>query len=434
MNAARWSLAAALLAGDAYAGGDLDSLAVAALVAPEVLAGGSLIGPPEGRATWTFLGDMRPYEGDAMVLFSTGDLGLAPIPGEDLGAVGVDDDRSGCNFTLAVPEGARSLRFAARFITAEGEDGLDRARVLVQGDPVALDPWRGGDFDPMTPGLRQDAALAGTLLDGARAAPWVEVVVPVDGGTLINVRAEVEDGGSPWTDSVLILDALRFEASAPQAVLTGRPPRFDTAGPDPYDAACGPLVVSGANLSSVERWWLDCGQGDEPVAATVRSDQEVALHAPGPDGVCNLTAEGPWGPLRWDGAVRRGHVPPRITSVVPRHGSAGGMVLLSVEGRGFAGVQGLRLGGHDLSATTVRSCDRIELLTPAGLNGAADLELLSERGSTTFVEAFVPSAVEAGAVVDRGPTLDQACSAAGAPLPPAAAGGLIILVWRRRRC
>ena len=70
------------------AGTTVDTLASAILSPASSLEGGSLIGPPESRATWFFVGGIQPRDGAALVALSTGNLQTPPVPGTDLAAVG----------------------------------------------------------------------------------------------------------------------------------------------------------------------------------------------------------------------------------------------------------------------------------------------------------------------------------------------------------
>ena len=75
----------------AQAGGEVRILADVLLADPQVFEGGSLIGPPESRATWYGYGGIEPFDGSALLVFSTGEVGDPPMPGTDLGAVGADN-------------------------------------------------------------------------------------------------------------------------------------------------------------------------------------------------------------------------------------------------------------------------------------------------------------------------------------------------------
>lgn len=414
--AALGSAAAALLPSALLAGSTLESFAFAALVQPETVEGGSLIGPPESRATWNFLGGIRPVDGSAMAVFATGDLGENALPGIDLGAVGPADDRSGLNLSLRVPEAARTLRVAVAFVTAEGAGSDDRARVLVQGDPVALDPWSLGDLGPDTVGVVEDPALSGTSWAGGRHLPWVEVLVPVEPGSLITVRVEVEDGGDSFIDSALLLDGVRFEPAALDGLGPGLPPRIDAPGAL-WEPRCGPLTVTGARLASVLLWRLRCPGGVEVLSPTevhLRSDGEVGLGFSGEPGArCTLEAEHGGGTLVFADAVGVGHEPPRVWSAMPASGLPTGGGLLRLEGRSLLDPSAVRLGGVASPVFRSEGCAVVEAIVPADLAGRVDIEVDTAFGTATLVEGYVVASEEITEPGPPEPTYTAACSALG---------------------
>jgi outer membrane receptor for ferrienterochelin and colicins len=410
--------AAAFASGPAegLAGSTVGSLAQALLTQPETLLGGSLIGPPESRATWYFLGGIRPFDGAAMVVFSTGELGAEPMPGSDLGAAGEDDDIAGLQLSLRVPDDANSLRLAYRLLvpldpeTGEAAPGEDRARMLVQGDPLALDPWTSSDLLPDSLALGGATALEreGTPFSGATGAgtAWLEAVVPVVPGSQITVLLEVRDGGDAFGDSVLLLDGLRFDAGVPESVRPGRAPLLLAVDPDsiaPDRASTVLLLGRGLPEDLRVRLFRDGAPELDLPSADVRvlSPERVELDLP-PLGEDLRGLELGWGDstIRWDEALGVELPRPRIERLRPDVGPPEGGGLIALEGSGFVDVSSIWIGAAELATWQAQSGEIIEFVAPPGEPGLADVLVITAGGSFEAAEAYAysgPRADEEGA-------------------------------------
>ncbi len=397
-------VAALLLPAFALAGGEARILADVLLDdQPEAYEGGSLIGPPDSRATWFSFGGIEPFGGVAMVAFSTGEAGGEPLPGTDLGAVGADNDIAGLNLTLRAPDDAHSLRIAVRALAPEdpgdGSVGDDVARILVAGDAVALDPATLGDLVPESVvfATARDEELAGTPYDdGGTGTGWIEAMTAVEPGAQVALRIEVRDGADDaFGDLLLLVDALRFDAG----VIEGVDP-----GPAPLLTAVTPAVVPEDAEATVR---LSGRTFPADVAVELVDGEGLVVHAVAPGELLRRSAEQlevtlpplpaeplgvrmRWsgGALRWDDVLRIETERPLITGIVPDVGPADGGGLATVTGSGFHGVTSVTLGGADVASFEVLSPERIDLVVPPGDPGPDDLELFAAGGFVELVDAY----------------------------------------------
>ncbi len=435
----------------ALAGGpEVDALAEAALDRPEDNLGGSLLGPATARATWFSLGSLVPFSPPAMALFSTGTVNRPLVPGTDLSAVGVDDDISGVNFSLLVPEGMRSLRFAIRVAappeSLDDPDSLDdRVRIEVRGDPIALDPWLLEDLFPDSIALAPDTEglLDGTDLEGSLLSGWIEAVVPVVPNDQIPVLFSVRDGGeSALGDFVMMLDGVRFDAAIPSDVSPGVVPQIDAFGPTRLpEGLSSTVLLEGRDLPRDLAAALVDDQG-VPVlelgAANVdwRSRERVILTIPALEaGTFGLRME--WGggaSLTWPDALRIDTPPPTIDRMRPDTSAPAGGGLAVLEGTGLYGVSSLRVGDAEVTDFEVISAERLEFVVPPGEPGARRILLIAAGGSTEVAQGILYAAPESPPLDDipttAGPTV--ACAIVQTPSPWALAL-LVPLVLRRRR-
>ena len=447
------SLAAALSLAPtlALAGGpQVDALAEAALDRPEDNLGGSLLGPAEARATWFSLGSIVPFSPPAMALFSTGTVNRPLVPGTDLSAVGVDDDISGVNFSLLVPEDMRSLRFAVRVAappeSLDDPNSLDdRVRIEVRGDPIALDPWLLEDLFPDSIALAPDTKglLDGTDLEGALLSGWVEAVVPVVPNDQVPVLFSVRDGGeSALGDFVMMLDGVRFDAAIPNNVSPGVVPQVDAFGPTRLpEGLSSTMLLEGRDLPRDLTASLVDDQG-VPVlelgAANVdwRSRERVILTIPALEaGAFGLRVG--WGDgasLTWPDALRIDTPPPAIGQIRPDTSAPTGGGLAVLEGTGLYDVSSLRVGDAEVTNFEVISAERLEFVVPPGEPGAQRVLLIASGGSTEIAQGILYAAPESAPVDDTpppaGPTV--ACAVVQGPSPWALAL-LVPFTLRRRR-
>ena len=438
----------------AYAGGaEVEALAFATMEKPETAAGGSLLGPASSRATWFSLGGILPFDGAAMAIFSTGIVDTTPVPGTDLSAVGVDDDFAGVNFSLNVPEGMRSLRFAFRVIApaeslVDESSVLDRLRVEVSGDPIALDPWLLGDVSPDSVGLRtdQNGLLQGTRYEGAMLTDWLVAVVPVQPLTQIPILFEVRDGGADaFGDLVMLLDGIQFDTSVPLDIPPGVVPSVERFWPDRLpEGAPSTLVVEGRELPRDLSASLvnDDGVPVLELGSTNldwRSRERVLITIPSLEsGTFGLRLG--WGDgasLTWPGAVRINTPPPSIDSVRPDVSPPAGGGLALVQGSGFFDVSSVRVGEVEVTDFALLASDRLELVVPPGPPGAARILIIAAGGSTEVSQGILYAAPD---VIDDdvAPTAPSGPSVVSCSLvsPHSSVGWLAIfglLAQRRRR-
>ncbi len=439
-----------LMPGVALAGGEVRILADVLLSDPTTFEGGSLIGPPESRATWYGYGGVEPFEGPAMLVFSTGEVGGDPMPGTDLGATGAENDIAGLNLSLRAPEDARSMRIAVRILAPDAPDAPevagDLARVLVQGDPIALDPWTLGPLGTTGPAVTtaRPEELQGTPFappDGLGTA-WLEAVVPVEPGSQLAVRLEVRDGGDdPLGDLVLLADGLRFDPGVPEDVQPGHAPRLEAVSPSrlPEDLPTT-VLLTGRHLPPDLQISLldDAGQlvHDVPAAAARwRSSEQVEVDLPElASGLLSLRLGWSGGAIRWDGVLEVDTPPPRITALSPDTGPVEGGGLVSVVGQGLIEVSRLTLGSDDITEFAVLSREQLEFVVPPGAPGPADLEVFAHGGFAELPAAYTRSGPAEASVDPEAPpgSPPQAdCSLAG----PGSVGLLSLLgllIGRRR--
>ncbi len=444
-----------LLSADlAFAGGsDLDSFALAIVDAPETVDGGALDGPPSARATWFFLGGIRPFSGEALAAFSTGTLGTPPFPGTDLSAGGPDDDLVGIRLALEAPPEARSLRFAWRLIAApelaaDPDSLLDRLRVEAADDPLALDPWLSSAMGPDSVALTMgdSGLLDGTPYAGAFLTPWMEAVVPVQPFVQVRLAFEVQDGGeSALGDLVALLDGVRFDRAIPQSVPPGFIPEVIEVQPNRLpEATITRILVEGRELPATAQWTLVDDVGATLVAIPASSVQwggpaRLWLDVPALEAQDGLGLKVSWGDgasLTWPDVLRIDTPAPAITTVRPDVSPQAGGGLVLVRGDGFHDVSSVRIGDAEVATWTTPTPQRMELVLPPGEPGPARLLIIAAGGSVEESAAILYSAApEADAEPTPepgGPVVDGCSQGAGGPALWPLLGA--VLIRRRRAC
>ena len=448
-------LAGLLVASAAHAGGpELDSFALAIVDAPETVDGGALDGPPAARATWFFLGGIRPFSGEAMAAFSTGNVGSEPIPGTDLAAVGADDDIVGIRLALRAPSDGRSLRFAWRLLAPpeladDPDDLLDRLRVEAADDPLALDPWLGEPMGPDSVALQMgDAALLdGTGLAGSLLTPWMEAVVPVEPFAQVVLSFEVTDGGaSAFGDLTALLDGVRFSPAIPQSVPPGFVPDVQSVTPArlPEDAVTR-VLVSGRELPRTATWALVDPDGAEVAQIPAsgvdwRGPERVWLDVPALEAATDLGLRVAWADdarLTWPAVLRVDTPAPSIDTVRPDVSPPAGGGLALVSGSGFHDVTSVRVGDAEVATWTAAGSDRLEIVLPPGDPGPARLLVIAAGGSVEHPAALTyasPAATDDEPTPGPGGPVVDGCDHGGSPGGPGLVVALLGLGLRRRSC
>lgn len=445
--------ALALLPTTALAGGEVRILADVLLDQPETYEGGALFGPPDSRATWYSFGGIEPFGGIAMLAFSTGEAGGDPFPGTDLGAVGADNDIAGLNLTLRAPADAHSMRIAVRALAPVAEDEPsvtdDLARILVAGDPVALDPWTLGDLQPGTEVFltARDFELDGTPFDApvGTGTAWIEAIAPVSPGAQIALRIEVRDGGDDaFGDLLLLVDSLRFDAGVVEDVIPGSAPLLLAVTPAEVPAeGAATVLLSGRTFPPEVAVQVVDDVGAvigalAPEAVRWRSAEQVEADLPAlPEGAAGIRLSWAGGSLRWDDVLRVETPRPWIDALVPAVGPSLGGGLLTVHGDGFYDVSGVTLGGVEVASREVVSPTRMDLVVPSHAAGTGDLEFFAAGGFAELTDAFTwtQSDDPAGGDDDddpAGPSPVQ-CSAGAAPSGGLGVATLLLVLSRRRR-
>jgi len=96
---------------------------------------------------------------------------------------------------------------------------------------------------------------------------------------------------------------------------------------------------------------------------------------------------------------------PDIASVTPDHGDVAGGTLVIVDGPSLLGVTGITFGGVPGTALQVLGPTQVQVTTPAGASGAADVVALGE-GSSTLPGGFTYETSTTGSFVNIGPGID----------------------------
>ncbi len=437
------------------AGTTVDTLASAILSPASSLEGGSLIGPPESRATWFFVGGIQPRDGAALVALSTGNLQTPPVPGTDLAAVGPTDDIAGVNFTLRVPEDARSLRLSYRILSPHWDAGdpslLDEANFHIQGESVALDPVALGPLRPAALPLfpATEAELAGTAFEGGvgGGTGWLEAVVPVAPGTQIAVRLAVVDGGdSAGGDLVLLVDALRFDPGIPSGLRPGWAPRLEAVSPSRLPPGSSQsLELRGQRLvpgAGVALWSLVDGSRatvhsfDATEVEEISSERALLSLPPLEEGRYGLEVTWDQGSLWWPNLLEIDRRRPVLSSLQPDVGPPAGGGLSTLQGEDLIEIHALYLGGTEVSEWSSHSPGRLDFVVPAGVSGPADL-LVITAGGTGDLEAgywYTEADPTEGEEEAAAGTAPGDCSVAGGrPNAGLWAGGILLLGGTLRR-
>jgi hypothetical protein len=413
-------LLALLSAPPAHAGGEAALFAEVLLTDAAPLELAALVGPPRSRATWFSLGGIEPRDGGALVAFSTGDLLADPLPGTDLSAVGPDDDIAGLQMTLDVPPGARSLRIAYQLVTAE--PSADVATILVQGDPIALDPASLGPLraDATVAAFGAGEPLAGTAWAGGAATGWLEAVVPVAGEGLLAVEFEVRDVGDAFGDVALLVDGVAFDDGVPESVQPGPAPRIDGLQPaDVPPEAATTVRLAGRDLPPDLALTLVGPEERALAAGDVRwlSAERMELDLPPlPEGSWGVRADWDGGAITWPDRLVVAGRRPTIEALVPDVADPAGGGLVVLTGTGLYGEPSVRVGGVESPQVRVLSPTRLEFLLPAGEPGPADVIVFTDRGAFEAPDAlrYAQLASEAQEPADDAPPrLEPACAAGG---------------------
>jgi hypothetical protein len=432
--------------------------------------GGTVRGPESSRATWLGLGEIDPFSGPAMAVFSTGELEVSPIPGTDLGAVGpAVDNNIQLDLVLAPPQWARSLRFAyaliapADFTEEQASAIVDDACTVTVSTQIGLDPWTlAAPIGPLSAAFEQgpQGALDDVAwLEGTRATGWIEAIVPIrpELGNITFSFGAYDGGEDPLYDIICLLDGVAFDRGIPVGVSPGVIPRVDRVSPGvtPEGREVN-LVVEGRDLpigvpglldTEVEFSILDPSGIVEHVVTpldaidgnAIRSTERVVLPIPPLDGegTRGLRIAWPGGAMSWTAAFEVRNIPPRIERVRPRVGPPEGGNRIAIEGSGFYDVTSVEIGGRSATADdiVVLSPQHLEVLVPGpGTEvGIVDIIVTARGLITTAPDAYTISATEAqtAETEDSGPVgPSTGCNQAAAPSMSLML--LPVLVRRRR--
>ena len=455
-------LALLLAPAPAEAGKLAAAYAEAVLTPVSSFVGGTTRGPASTRATWVALGDIKPFEGQAMAVFSTGDLETPAIPGTDLGTVGpAVDINIQLELVLQPPDWARSLRFAYAAIAPATWTPEQAAAVVADAcsvslsTQIAVDPWTLSDLTPESAAFAQGPA--GALddvpwLDGTHATGWIEAVVPVrpELGNLTFVFHAEEGGDDPLMDLVCLLDGVSFDRGIPVGVGPGTVPRVSAIRPAVVPpGTVTAVVVEGRDLPLADVTFSLLGADgvvegvltpldtDDPTVP--RSSERVVLALPAlTNGLRGLRITWSGGAMTWEEAFEVRTVPPRIETVRPAVGPPEGGNRIAIQGSGFHDVTSVSIGDRQATADdiVVLSPQQLEVLVPGPgiVVGLVDVRLTAGGLNTTAPDAYTLAATEtetAETEIPGPPPPSTACShAAGSPIRFA---WLLPLALRRQR-
>ena len=421
----------------------------------------------------TTFGGYAPRSGPTMAMLTTGVVAADGAIPSDVdhcgdGVPGTSGDQVVVTMDLSVPPGKRSLRFDFAFFSREypyyvGSPFNDRFEVFLAGsaytgqivfDEVGNPVTVNSAFFTVTGG----GPLVNTGYAGRGGTGWLSTVAPVAPDEAITLRFELADVGDGIIDSLVLIDAVRFDDAPADAPATGQAdggPGFVDAGPaDPDDGPVAPLAffyvspktvdvaggallrVHGAGFAVGTRVYVGgfmasvVGTSDDGDELLVSAPTAASAGVPGGGPVAVEVVRGTESIARDDllaYTTTRGAAAaaPLIAAIEPPLGDPEGMTTVRVVGTGLDRAERILFDGAPGTISRVDVGAGMMVVPPAHAEGIVDVVVVADDGAASAPIAFIYSAEAADDDEARGCAAVDAGGAAGA-------GALLALLRLRR--
>jgi hypothetical protein len=410
-------------------------------------------------------GTISAQQGNDFAWLYTGQIGIGPESGTDMGQYGTNGDRATLALDLHAPSTANSLVFDFFFLSAEypeyvGSNYNDTFEANINGSAwsgnAAIDSQGNGiNINTVLFAVTNAGDLAGTGFQNVGGGTgWLSVVVPVDPSTDIDLVLTVYDVYDGILDSAVALDDFYWSESDIDVPTIIKDIDVDFLSPKAGGIDGGdPTTVYGSGFSQGCTAWFD---GVEAVTTTFVDDASlIAVPAPHAEGLVDVE-------IKCVGATKtlaggysfydesEGLLPPIIYAVDPYNISVEGGDTLTITGDGFQAGAKVVLDGEQLVTSfldeftlvvTARPHDAglvdITVNNPDGmsdtLSGAVQYVGLPDTGGVEGADSGLLDSGIGGGVDNTPGSADKGCSTTSrGPVAAAWLLGLFGLILRRR--
>jgi MYXO-CTERM domain-containing protein len=426
----------------------------------------TITGDGKAYSVETDLGILVPTEGAEFSWLYTGQVGVSPEPGTDLGAYGEKGDAVDLDVTLDVPLTANSLLIDFYFLSAEYPEWVGSAYNDAFEINVTGTAWTGNAaIDSVGNEVTVNSALFtvvdaasidGTGFDGTGGGTgWLTVVIPVDPGDSLQLNFSIYDMSDGNYDSGTLLDNFRWEEGD-----IDEPTIVEAIALDYISPKRGPVAGGVSTNVYGEKFNSSCVayfDDVEAVSTTYVSETQLtaepAAHAAGMvdvDVKCTGTSDQIGSGYTYYEADA-GDAGPVVTGADPYNVDVEGGEVIIVTGTGFVEGADVTVDGTPVAAA-VNSDTEIQLTTEAHAEGLVDLVVTNPdgledtlSGALNYVDIATWPPEDTSApqgdtgALPQNPKGDDAttdpagCGCASGPDGGLAAGLLVLLAIRRRQ-
>lgn len=342
----------------------------------------------------TSKGTISPQQGNDFAWLYTGQLGVGPETGTDMGPYGTSGDRATLTLDLAAPSTANSLVLDFFFLSAEYPEYVGSAYNDTFEANISGSAWSGNAaIDSQGNGININTVLfavtsaqdlAGTGFENVGGGTgWLSVVVPVDPSTDVGIELTVYDVYDGILDSAVALDDFYWSESDIDVPTIIKDIDVDFLSPKSGSIDGGnTTTVYGDGFSQGCTAWFD---GVEALSTTfVDSYSLIAEPAPHAEGLVDVTVKCvgvqktlAGGYTYYD--TTDGLLPPIVYAVDPYNVSTEGGDALTITGDAFQAGAKVTLAGEDLVTSFV---DEFTLVVTARPHeaGLVDLTVTNPDG------------------------------------------------------
>jgi hypothetical protein len=413
-------------------------------------------------STESTLGVIVPHAGSTMSQLYTGQIGIGPEPGTDLGAFGISGDISTLDMTLQVPSNQNSFSFDFYFLSAEypeyvGQIYNDSFEANIVGaaytgnaaiDSVGNTVSVNSAYFSVT----ASSDLSGTGFDSGigGGTGWLQMLVPVTPGDMISVQFTIYDEGDGVYDSTVLLDNFtwsEYEITTPMIII---PINITRLSPKRgFTGGGSTTTIHGENFNNNCTAFFD----DIPALSTTYiNGHELSVSTPAHDlGLVDVKVSCTGAEDILVGGYTyydedTSELPPVIESVLPYQVYTTGGEEVFLAGEGFQEGASLIVGSSVVAGTFLNE-NAISFLSPAQEEpGLVDVQILNPNGlddtrlgALLYVENPNPQepSSEVGADGDTGLSADDTAVAEGekpgGPTGCASSSPLLLLLLGLRR-
>ncbi len=333
-----------------------------------------------------------------------------PVPGASVGLEGGGEGSS----TYTAADGTFSLEGTA------GEDELSLGPAGGQPASLHLPEWFAisteislQQSESQTIVLPESVAIAATVRSGGSPVSGVKVYDPSENqarpyepfpGNTATVSATASRGTTDASGEVTLytfptgklglyamleeagevrraFQELSATASTAVAFILGSAPVVTSVTPAAgLEAGGEEVTITGTELEGASAVRF----GTSDAGFRVISNTSIIATVPAGKGTVDVTVTTQSGVSAIDAGDRFSYVapgaPPRVASIRPRRGPAGGGTEITITGRGFVGVTAVEFGKEEAASYKVDSATEITATAPAGERGRVDVRVATPNG------------------------------------------------------